>query len=98
MPAGTEAATASVQLTYDPSVVKPVGAAPTGDSIKAPDIAQITVDVATTGVAGLAPTPVQVRFQSVGQAPATAEIGMVVLRSSRRVTVPSAVSVSLVKP
>jgi hypothetical protein len=80
-------------------VLKPVGgAAPAPDSIKAPDMAQIAVDVSSGGVAGVPPTPVQVRFQAIAQSPATAEIGMTVLRSTRRVTVPSAVSVSVVQP
>lgn len=99
LPAGNDAATATVQFTYDPSVLKLVGgAAPAPDAAKAPDIAQVAVDVASTGVSGVAPSPVQVRFQAIAQAPATAEIGMTVLRSTRRVVVPSALNVSLVRP
>jgi general secretion pathway protein D len=97
MPAGSTAAAATVQLTYDPSVLKPVGIAPAPDSIKAPDIAQLAVDVATQGIGGVPPPPTQVRFQSIAAASTQTEIGMLVLRSTRRVEVPGILSVSVVK-
>ncbi|MFL6694767.1 MAG: type II secretion system protein GspD, partial [Ramlibacter sp.] len=99
MPAGNEAATSTVRLTYDPSVLRLVGGAtPAADAAKAPDIAQVNVDVASTGVAGVPPAPVQVRFQAVGKAPGSTDVEMLVVRSTGRVRIPSSVSVSVVRP
>jgi len=97
LPGGTDAATASVQVTYDPAVLKPIGLAPPPGSISAPDQAQLLVDVASSGVAGVPPTPTQVRFQVIAPTATNTELDLVVVRSSRRVTIPRTLSVAVVK-
>jgi general secretion pathway protein D len=98
MPAGAEGTNSTVQVTYDPSVLKPVGAAPPPDSIKAPDMAQIPVDVNASPAAGVPSQPVQMRFQVIAPAPTQTEIGLLVTRSNRPVNVPGTLSLSIVKP
>jgi general secretion pathway protein D len=97
LPAGSDAATASVQVTYDPAVLKPIGIAPAPGSLSAPDQAQLVVDVASSGVAGLPPTPTQVRFQVIAPAPTSTELDLLVQRSSRKVNIPRTLNVAVVK-
>ena len=96
LPSGTDAATASVRVTYDPAVLKPVGIAP-APGFSAPDQAQILVDVSTSGVAGLPPVPTQVRFQVIAPAPTSTELDLLVERSSRKVNIPRTLNVAVVK-
>lgn len=99
MPMGAEGSTSTVQVTYDPSVLKPTGgAAPPADSLKAPDMAQIPLDVNAPPAAGMPVQPVQLRFQVIAPAPTQTEIGLLVTRSSRPVNVPGTLSLSVVKP
>jgi len=98
LPDGAEALTASVQITYDPQVIKPVSIAPPPDAIKAPDIAQVVVGVSSNGIAGVPQTPTEVRFQVLGNAAAAqAEISFLMVGPSRRVVAPSSVNISVVK-
>lgn len=97
LPGGSDAATASVRVTYDPAVLKPIGLAPAPGSINAPDQAQVVVDVASSGVAGLPPTPTQVRFQVIAPAPTSTELDLLVERSSRKVNIPRTLNVAVVK-
>jgi len=95
--AGSEAASAQVQVTYDPQVLKPVGLAPAPGGVNAADQAQVLVDVASSGVAGLPPTPTQLRFQVIAPNATQTELDLVVVRASRRVTIPRTLSVAVVK-
>jgi general secretion pathway protein D len=99
MPMGVEGSTANVQVTYDPSVLKPLGgAAPPPDSLKAPDMAQIPLEVAAPLAAGMPVKPVQLRFQVIAPAATQTEIGLLVTQSNRPVNVPATLSLSVVKP
>ena len=57
----------------------------------------VVVDVASAGVAGVPPTPTQVRFQVIAPAPTSTELDLGVVHSSRKVTIPRTLNVAVVK-
>jgi general secretion pathway protein D len=90
-PASSEQATATVQLNYDPAVLNLVGVTPPpAGSPTETDSGNVSVDVATQGIAGTTPTPTQVRFKVVAKDPTAADIAMQVINSSRPVQAPPA--------
>jgi general secretion pathway protein D len=82
---GNEPASASVHLTYDPTVLQVVGT-----NAPAADGGSVTLEVATPGIAGTPATPAQLRFRVLATAPTTTEVGMEVISSSRQVEAPPA--------
>lgn len=80
LPPGNQSANANVQLTYEPDVLNVVS----GESAKpatpgaapVPDAGRARVEVAASGIAGVAPTSAQVRFRVVAKAPSSAVIGI----------------------
>ena len=94
LPEGTTAATAKVQINYDPAVLKPVGAAPDLNA----DQGQVTVELFTSGITGGAPSrPGSVRFQVLSKTPTSTDIDMLVVESNARVSVPRTFSLSVVQ-
>jgi general secretion pathway protein D len=91
LPTNSGPLSASMQLTYDPTVLNVVGItpAPSGGA-PAADRGTATVDVGTTGIAGTPATPTQVRFRVVATAPTNTEIGMELVTASGPVQAPPA--------
>lgn len=82
-------ASASIQLTFDPTVLNLVATTPpaAGGPV-APDRGTAAVDVGSAGIAGTPATPTQVRFKVVATAPTNTEIMMEVANSSRPIQQP----------
>ncbi|HYP85383.1 secretin N-terminal domain-containing protein [Variovorax sp.] len=94
LPEGTTAATAKVQVNYDPAVLKPVGAAPEAGA----EQGQLTVGLSTSGIAGgEPPRPASVRFQVLSKKPTSTDIDMLVVESNARVSVPRTFSLSVIQ-
>jgi len=94
LPEGTTAANAKVQITYDPAVLKPVGAAAESGG----DQGQLTLDLSTSGIAGGPPSkPGSARFQVLSKKPTSTDIDMLVVESNARVSVPRTFSLSVVQ-
>lgn len=89
---GTDApVNASLQFTFDPTVLNLVGATPPpSGGVPPPDRGTVIVDLASSGIAGTPPTPTQLRFRVVAAAPTNTEIAMEVVTSSRPLSLPPA--------
>jgi general secretion pathway protein D len=89
LPAGNDATSATVRLAYDPQVLSLVGNPQTAGGAKPDDSGSLLVEVAAPGVAGVQPTPTQVRFRVVSTTPVNTEIAVEVMKSSRSVALSS---------
>ena len=91
LPTNSGPVSASMQLSYDPTVLNVVGITPApGGAAPAADRGSATVDVGSTGIAGTPATPTQVRFRVVATAPTNTEIGMELVTASGPVQAPPA--------
>lgn len=94
LPEGTTAATAKVQINYDPAVLKPIGVAPDSSAGQG----QTTVELFTSGITGGTPSrPGSVRFQVLSKTPTSTDIDMLVVESNARVSVPRTFNLSVVQ-
>ena len=78
---------ASMQLTYDPTVLSVVGTVPPSATPPSGS-GNVVVDVAAAAIAGTPPTPTQVRFKVLATTPTNTEIAMEVVNASRPVQPP----------
>jgi general secretion pathway protein D len=96
LPARNQGANATVELSYDPTVLNAVGgqptAAPTPGAPPAPDPGRALVAVVGPAVAGAPPTATQARFRVVATAPTTTTIRLENLNATDAVGAPLAVN------
>lgn len=85
LPGGNEALSTKVELRYDPALLAPVDGATAG------------VELASSGLAGVAAPPASVRLRVLAKAPATAQIGFEVVSSNLPVQAPPPVTLDIVR-
>lgn len=85
LPDGNQAITTRVQLRYDPALLAPVGGA--GDA---------SVELSSSGMAGVAAPPATVRLRVLAKAPGQAEIGFDVASANLPVQAPPPVQIGIV--
>ncbi len=85
LPDGNQAITTRVQLRYDPALLAPVGGT-----------ADASVELSSSGVAGVAAPPATVRMRVLAKAPGQAEIGFDVASANLPVQAPPPVQVGIV--
>ncbi|MGC3985519.1 MAG: secretin N-terminal domain-containing protein [Pseudorhodoferax sp.] len=85
LPDGNQAISTRVQLRYDPALLAPVGG--TGDA---------SVELASSGMAGVAAPPATLRMRVLAKAPGQAEIGFDVASANLPVQAPPPVQIGIV--
>jgi general secretion pathway protein D len=86
LPDGNQAITTRVQLRYDPALLAPVGGT-----------ADASVELSSSGVAGVAAPPATVRLRVLAKAPGQAEIGFDVASANLPVQAPPPVAIGIVQ-
>lgn len=86
LPDGNQAITTRVQLRYDPALLAPVGGT-----------ADASVELSSSGVAGVAAPPATVRMRVLAKAPGQAEIGFDVASANLPVQAPPPVAIGIVQ-
>ncbi|PZQ02888.1 MAG: general secretion pathway protein GspD [Variovorax paradoxus] len=86
LPDGNQAITTRVQLRYDPALLTPVGGT-----------ADASVELSSSGMAGVATPPATVRLRVLAKAPVQAEIGFDVASANLPVQAPPPVQVGIVQ-
>ncbi|CAN7327455.1 general secretion pathway protein GspD [Pseudorhodoferax sp. LjRoot39] len=86
LPDGNQAITTRVQLRYDPALLAPVGGT-----------ADASVELSSSGVAGVAAPPATVRMRVLARAPGQAEIGFDVASANLPVQAPPPVAIGIVQ-
>ncbi|KQP49928.1 secretin N-terminal domain-containing protein [Pseudorhodoferax sp. Leaf274] len=85
LPDGNQAISTRVQLRYDPALLAPVGGT-----------ADASVELSSSGVAGVAAPPATVRMRVLAKAPGQAEIGFDVASANLPVQAPPPVQIGIV--